>query len=254
MDLNLRDKVALVTGAGSQVGFGRDVCLTLAKEGADIVVNDVDKKGAKKTASEVRALGRKALVIEADVASTEQVEKMVKEALDHFGKIDILVNNAGVLAGGINFLVDMPEEARDRQIAVNFLGVYNGCKAVIPHMMARKYGKIINIASTAGKGGFPMVTVYSATKGAIISFTRALAQEIATSGININCVCPGMTPTAIWPPDIPKEMFDHYSAAIPMGRLGTTQDVSTLVAFLASDVSSYIMAQSINVDGGAVVF
>jgi len=123
MDLDLKDKVALVTGAGSQIGFGRTICLTLAREGADIVVSDVDMEGAEKTAAEVRMLGRRALVIKADVSSSKQVDRMVKEALDYFGKIDILVNNAGTLTGGINLLVDVKDKDRDRQMAVNFNGV-----------------------------------------------------------------------------------------------------------------------------------
>lgn len=254
MDLGLKDKVALVTGAGSQIGFGRTICLTLAREGADIVVNDVDMEGAEKTAAEVRMLGRKALVIKADVSSSKQVGRMVKEALDYFGKIDILVNNAGTLTGGINLLVDVKDKDRDRQMAVNFNGVYNCCRALVPHMAERKYGKIINMSSTAGKGSFPLVSVYCATKGAIISLTRALAQEVAAEGINVNAVCPGMTPTAIWPDDLPQDLFNQYADAIPVGRMGTTQDAANLIAFLASDVSSYIHSQCINVDGGAVVF
>jgi NAD(P)-dependent dehydrogenase (short-subunit alcohol dehydrogenase family) len=252
MDLGLKDRVALVTGAGSQIGFGKAICLTLAKEGADIVANDVDMKGAEKTAAEVRTLGRKALAIKADVSSSKQVNGMVKEALDYFGKIDILVNNAGINRC-INYLAYIKDKERDREIAVNFNGYFNCCRAVVPHMVKRQYGKIINMASVTGKVSFPLQGVYSASKGAIMSLTRALACEVAKYGINVNAVCPGITPTAMMPEEVPQDLFNQYADAIPMGRLGTTQDVASLIAFLASDVSSYIHGQSINVDGGFVV-
>lgn len=253
MDLGLKDKVALVTGAGSQIGFGKAFCLTLAKEGADIVANDVDMEGLEKTAAEVRTLGREALAIKADVSSSMQVNAMVKRALDHFGKIDILVNNAGTLSGGINYLWYIKDKERDRTMSVNFNGYFNCSRAVVTHMVKRQYGKIINMASTSGKGSFPLVAVYCASKGAIMSLTRALACEVAKYGINVNAICPGMTPTGIWPDELPQDLFNQYADAIPMGRLGATQDVANLVAFLASDVSSYIHGQCINVDGGFVV-
>ena len=194
MDLGLKGKVALVTGAGSQIGFGRAIAVTLAAEGCDVVVNDVSLDGAKQTAAQVIALGRRASAIRADVASSAEVSEMVRAALAEFGQIDILVNNAGIGSGGGPF-VQTEEAAWDRLIGINFKGVLNCSKAVLPQMLARGSGKIVSIASGLGKSGGPNTAVYSATKAAQIGFIEGLRAEFLGTGLHASVVYPVSTET-----------------------------------------------------------
>src|SRR4030043_294150 len=190
MDLGLKDKVALVTGGGSQVGFGKGIALVLAKHGCGIIVNDINEEGAQKTAAEVEALGRKALEIKADVTKQSDVKDMVKQALDKFGRIDILVNNAGRATTPTPF-VETPEKNWEIVFNLNVYGVFYCTKAVLPQMIERKSGKIINIASGAGISGMPRCVHYGASKAAIIAFTKGLSKEVIGHGINVNAVAPG---------------------------------------------------------------
>ena len=250
MDLELRDKVALVTGAGSQIGFGKGICLTLAKEGCDIIVNDLDLKGAEQTAAEVRALGRKAMALRADVTKSTEVNDMVKTALRELGKIDILVNNAGVSTQPKPF-VETTEEEWDINININLRGVLNCTKAVLPQMIARKSGKIVSMSSTAGIAGMRTGGLYGAAKGGVIIFTQALALEVADFGINVNAIAPGLGATNFhkasnFTAEFIEKMVKGMAAA---GKTTTPQDIGNAVAFLVSNASSRITGQCLRVSG-----
>ncbi len=245
-------KTAIVTGAGSHTGLGRQICLTLAGEGVDIVANDTNLEWAEQTANEVAALGRQALAVKADITKVAEVNEMVKAALDRFGKIDILVNNAGVISRDAPFS-QISEKDCDRMIDVNLKGVLNCTRAVYDHMAGRKYGKIINIASIAGKYGAPNAAVYCATKAAVVNFTRATALELIPYGVNVNCVCPGAIPTTGLYVEAAPGTKEKLVASIPRGVPGKTEDIANMVAYLASDISVHIVAQAINVDGGKAV-
>lgn len=252
MDLGLKDKVALVTGAGSQIGFGKATALTLAKEGCDIIVTDIDLEGAKKTVAEIKVLGRKAVAIKANVSNGAEVKEMVNSALAQFGKIDILVNIAGATTPP-KFFIDKTENEWDRDINLNLKGVLYCTKAVLPQMLSRKSGKIVNIASVNIKKGFPTTSIYAAAKSGVVGFTQVLANETATSGINVNCIAPGLGLTNFVAGGGPPGGFDAIIQGIPNKRSTTPQDIANTVAFLVSDVSSDIVGQTISVDGGTSI-
>jgi NAD(P)-dependent dehydrogenase (short-subunit alcohol dehydrogenase family) len=250
MELNLNGKVALVTGGGSQKGFGKGICLALARDGCDVIVNDVDKDGAEKTAAEVRALGRQAMAIKADVTRVPEVQAMVAEALKKFGKIDILVNNAGRTTAPMPF-VETPEKNWELVFNLNVFGVFNCTKAVLPQMLQRKYGKIINIASGAGFSGSPRFIHYGASKAAVMAFTRGLARETVASGINVNAIAPGLGDTNFLATGgFPEGEFSRAVTTIPTGRSTTPEDVGVLVAYLASDLARNVVGQTYVIDGG----
>src|SRR3972149_1039560 len=241
MELGLEGKVALVTGAGSQVGFGRGIALTLARYGGDVIVNDVDAAGVKKTEADSRALGRQAMASKADGTKVAEVKDMVKKALDRFGKIDILVNNAGRTTTPTPF-VATPEANWEIVINLNIYGVFHCTKAVLPGMIARKSGRIINIASGAGISGMPRCVHYGATKAAIIAFTRGLSKEVIGSGINVNAVAPGVGDTNfLRTGNFPPGELERAIEKVPSGRVTTPEDVGNIVAYLASDLANQIV-------------
>ena len=252
MDYKLQGKVALVTGTASQVGMGKAICLTLAKEGCDIISADIDLEGAKQTAEEVKALGRNAISLKVDVAKSSEVEEMVKAALKEFGKIDILVNTAGLMAKiGVTFMESKPE-MWEKDIAVNLYGTMNCAKAVVSGMVERKYGKIINFSSIAAKQGGP--SSYSAAKAAILALTRGLATQFGPSGINVNAIAPGIVKTNLFAGDKNANLaYEGLAARMPLRRIQTVEDIANAVAFLASDVSRNITGQCIQVDSGLVM-
>jgi NAD(P)-dependent dehydrogenase (short-subunit alcohol dehydrogenase family) len=253
MDLKLKGKVALVTGAGSQVGFGKGIALILAESGADIIANDIDKEGAEKTAAAVAKLGRKSMAIKADITRMPEVQSMIDTVMKEFGRIDILVNNAGRTTAPIPF-VDTPQKNWEIVFNLNVFGTFNCTKAVLPHMIARKYGKIVNIVSGAAFDGSPRFVHYGATKGAILTFTRGLAKENVAYGINVNAVAPGIGDTNFLSTGgFPEGEINKVIPMIPTGRSTTPEDVGNLVAFLTSDVSSNIVGQVIVVDGGCLM-
>jgi NAD(P)-dependent dehydrogenase (short-subunit alcohol dehydrogenase family) len=252
MDLGLKGKVALVTGAGSQIGYGKGIVMTLAKEGCDIVAADIDLAGAEQTAAEVKALGRKAMAVKADVSSRDEVNDMVKAALAEFGRIDILVNNAGA-ANPPQPFVETNEADWDREIDINLKGILNCTRAVLEQMISRQSGKIISVASTVAKTGGAMMSVYGAAKGGVSIFTKGLAAEVAALGINVNCIAPGPGNTG-FTSLAPPGFLDKIVATIPAQKYTTPQDIGNAVAFLASDVSSDIVGQTLSVDGGMTMY
>jgi len=240
MDLKLKDKVALVTGAGSQIGYGKGIILTLAKEGCDIIAADVDLEGAKKTAAEVQTLGRKAIAIKVDVRDPSEVNNMVKKGLERFGKIDILVNNAGS-SSKLRPFVTMTKEDWDYDIGVNLYGQMNVAQAVLPHMISRKYGRIIN---TSGGQGIPNISIYGAAKAGVVMWTQALAREVASQGVIVNAVGPGLGETGLVH-GAPREFLEGERQRSQLKRLCTPDDVAPVVAFLASDLCSYMVGQCV---------
>ncbi len=251
MDLGLQDKVALVTGAGSPVGFGKAICMMLAEEGCHIAASDIDVEGAKKTAADVEKLGRKALGMKADITKKSDAQEQVKRALDMFGKIDILVNNAGAILGGGPF--DQQDEALwDRELSLNLKGCMLCSQAILPTMIKKKYGKIVNIASDTAKMVWPMVSMYSIAKTGVYKFTRDLARTVIEHGINVNCVSPGwsMDTNFAKVPD-KKAAEKNFLKETPVGRGTTPQDIACAVAFFASDVSSDIVGQILSISGGS---
>jgi len=252
MDLGLEGKVALVTGAGSQIGFGKAICLTLAKEGCDIVVNDIDLRNAQKTADEVKALGRKTMAVKADITRKAEVDAMCKKILAELGRIDILVNNAGGMHLGAPDFIDAKEETWDKDYALNVKGAMFCAQAVIPGMIEHKYGKIVNITSSVAKQAFPRVSTYAMAKSAMYVFTRSLAGMVIKQGINVNSVAPGWGLTN-FDPRPHEEIKRGFIPETPRAKETTPQDVANAVAFLASDVSAHIVGQILCVDGGSTM-
>ena len=246
--MRLKDKVALITGGAR--GIGQVIAMTFAKEGADIVVADVNLEVAQKTASEIESLGRKALALEMDVTNYDLVEAGINKILDKMGKVDILVNNAGITKD--NLVLRMSGAEWDAVINVNLKGTFNCIKAVSRPMVKQRSGRIISIASIIGLMGNPGQANYAASKAGIIALTKTIAKELASRNINANAVAPGFIQTemtAKLPEDIKKRMLE----AIPLAKLGTPQDVANVCLFLASDESSYITGQTITIDGGMVM-
>ena len=246
MLLKLKGKVAIVTG-GSR-GIGRAICLRLAREGCNVVVNYVrNASRANQVVKDVRANGRQAFSVRADVSKFAEAEKLVKTTLGRFGRVDILVNNAGVYSE--HLLTDLDEQEWDRVIRVNLKSTYNCCKVAVSHMIDRKSGSIVSVSSIDGKQGFAGDTHYSASKAGIIGFTMCLAKELARHNIRVNAVAPGEILTDMTKEDIAKS-GKEYLKQIPMGRFGKPEEIAAVVAFLVSDDASYITGQTINVNGG----
>ena len=261
--MDVRGKTAVVTGGGR--GIGRGISLALARNGADIVVADIIAGNAEGVAEEVRELGRRALALGLDVSNQLSVEAMTAQAFAEFSAIDILVNNAGVIgAPGWEDREKPNQDDWDFIFDINVKGIARVTDAFTPHMLERRYGKIVNIASIAGRQGSSRNPPYNVSKAGVISLTQAQAQELAPHNINVNAICPGLLWTPMWEritardsmtPN-PQErtqrrlFLDHVQAQIPLGREQTPDDIGNLAAFLASDYSLNITGQSINVSGG----
>ncbi|MCR4442512.1 MAG: 3-oxoacyl-ACP reductase family protein [Peptococcaceae bacterium] len=246
--MRLKDKVAIVTGSASGLGLG--IVKRMAREGARVVVADLNFEGAKKAAAEIEASGGQAMPYKLDVTKYDQACAMVKDVLERWGQIDILVNNAGWDKFGP--FADSTEDVWDKIIAINYRGNVNCCHAVWKYFLERKYGKIINIASDAGRAGSSGETVYAGTKGAIIAFTKSLAREGARAQINVNCICPGPADTPLFAEmkeERPK-LAEALLKAIPFGRLAVPEDIAAGVVFFASDEASYITGQTLSISGG----
>lgn len=243
--MDLKDKVAIVTGAAQ--GIGKVIALGLAKCGADIAVSDITEDGLNSAVQEIEALGRKAIAVKMDVSSLKDCEDMVKKTIDAFGKVDILINNAGITRDTV--LLRMKEEQWDQVIQVNLKGTFNCTKAVIRSMFKQKSGKIINISSVTGAMGNAGQANYSASKAAVMGFTKSIAREYAHCGITVNAVAPGFIKTAMTDA-IPEKDRDAMISIIPAKRLGLPEDVADTVCFLASDMANYITGQVIHINGG----
>lgn len=252
MDLGLKGKVAIISGTGSQIGYGKGIVQVMAKEGCNIVSVDMDLEGAQKTAEEAKKLGVKAIALKVDIRKKAEVDEMVKTTLAEFGTIDILVNNAGASTFPGPF-IEKTEEQIDADININLRGCINCCKAVLGHMISRKYGKIVNISSNGAKTGGAGVAVYCAAKAGVMVFTKSLSAEVAKLGINVNSVAPGqgMTGFAL---QAPPELIKKFIETIPNGRSTTPTDIGNMVAFLCSDVSADIVGQTYSVDGGLTMY
>lgn len=245
----LTNRVAIVTGSGSPKGIGRAIALALAKQGATVVIADLNREGIQDTVKAVEESGGEAYGVELDVTSKESVDKMVKDVLDKYGRIDILVNNAGI-SQKIT-VEDMTLEDMHRIFDVNMYGLFLCSQAVLKPMKEQKYGRIINISSVSGKrgGGIFGGAHYSASKAAVLGFSKNLAREVAKDGITVNSVAPGLINTEIWK-SLPKEQADKIIENIPMGRPGETEEIASAVAFLASKEASYITGEEIDINGG----
>ena len=239
-------KVAIVTGAAE--GMGRQVSLDLAGEGATVVVSDIQEEGLKEVEAEITRRRGSCLAVVCDMAFRCQVDNLVRSAVDSFGKIDILVNNAGVLITGT--IEETTDEIIDKTLDVNVKGVLYAIRSVTPVMKRQKYGRIVNVASITGKNGdSTTVFAYGASKGAVISLTRSTARQLGPYGITANAIAPHAILTRMmsyWDDCKKKSMADK----IPLRRLGTVEDISHLVRFLASDESSFITGESVNINGG----
>ncbi|MBK7721001.1 MAG: glucose 1-dehydrogenase [Austwickia sp.] len=244
----LNSKIALVTGAGR--GIGRGIATRLAAGGATVIVTDVDEASAQQTAADLSAEGATCLGLPADVTSLDSVRTAVEEATARFGRIDILVNNAGW--DKVGPFIDSDPQDWDRIMQINLYGVLHTSYLVLPGMAAQGYGRVVNIASDAGRVGSSGEAVYSAAKGGVIAFTKTMAREMARSQVTVNCVCPGPTDTALFASvggDNPK-LREALTKAIPLRRLGQPEDLANAVAFLASDEAAFITGQTVSVSGG----
>ena len=246
--MRLKDKVALVTGGAR--GIGREIALLFAKEGADIAICDVNAEALAATQKEIETLGRKAFTGTVDVTKAAEADDFTQKSLDKFGKIDILINNAGITRDGL--LVRMSETDWDLVLAVNLKGAFNFTKAVAKVMMKQRDGRIVNMASIIGIMGNAGQANYAASKGGLIAFTKTVAKELASRNVRANAIAPGFIQT-----DMTAKLSDNVKSEmlkfVPLGKLGTVQDVANLALFLVSDESSYITGQVVQVDGGMVM-
>jgi meso-butanediol dehydrogenase/(S,S)-butanediol dehydrogenase/diacetyl reductase len=263
--MDVTDKIALVTGGACNIG--RTITATLARRGAHVLVGDIVEDAFEEIRKEIQGYGRQSMTAYLDVTDGNTIKKMVEEAISRFGRIDILVNNAGVIAApGWADRDDTTEEDWDITHSINVKGVATVSNAVIPHMKEARYGKIVNIASVAGKQATVINPPYAVSKAGVISLTRTMAMTLAPYNINVNAVCPGLLWTPMWEkiaykfvkvnPECAglsaREIFDKSVATrVPLQRPQTPEDVAHLVAFLASEAACNITGQAINVDGGS---
>ncbi|PNU23032.1 beta-ketoacyl-ACP reductase [Bacillus stratosphericus] len=245
----LTNKTAVVTGASR--GIGRSIAIDLAKSGANVVVNySGNEAKANEVVDEIKALGQQAFAVKADVSNAEEVQSMMKQAIDTFGSIDILVNNAGITKD--NLLMRMKENEWDDVININLKGVFNCTKAVTRQMMKQRSGRIINLASVVGVCGNPGQANYVAAKAGVIGLTKTTAKELATRHITVNAVAPGFISTDMTD-KLDENVRTEMLKQIPLARFGAPEDISNVVVFLASEGAGYITGQTIQVDGGMVM-
>ena len=244
------DRVAIVTGAATGIGYG--VSRRLGREGAKIAMVDVDGSLGEQSASELAARGVPTLLTVGDVAEPDTAERACRQALDEWGRIDILINNAGI--GGVNGNIwELPIEEMDRVYRTNLRGVFAFTHTVIPHMLKRDYGRIVNMASVAGKEGNPRMVPYSATKAAVIGLTKSVGKELAHTGVRVNCVTPAVVQTRILDEFTP-EQIAYMVERIPMGRTGEIAEIAALAAWLASEECSFSTGAVFDITGGRATY
>ncbi|RCK75865.1 MAG: 3-oxoacyl-[acyl-carrier protein] reductase [Ignavibacteriae bacterium] len=249
--INLKNRIALVTG-GSR-GIGSACAILFAKAGANVAITYKDnEKAANKVVRKIKSLNKTAIELKCDIENYQDVYANVKEVVNYFGRIDILVNNAGVWTE--SSLENMSEQIWDETIDINLKGTMNFCKAVLPYMKRQKYGRIINISSTAGQRGEAFHSHYAAAKGGVISFTKSIAVELIKYGIYVNCVAPGWVLTDMTNPFLKvKKNMEKVLKTIPRNKIATPDEIAGPVLFLASDLSNNIVGEILNVNGGSVL-
>jgi 3-oxoacyl-[acyl-carrier protein] reductase len=246
--MSLQGKTAIVTGAAQ--GIGRAIAENLAQAGADIAVADLDPGRSLETVGAIEKLGRKALNLKVNVADTNDTKAMVEQVIKAWGKIDILVNNAGITRDGL--LLRMKEEDWNLVLQINLNGTFHCTKAVLQPMTKQRYGRIVNIASIVGVIGNAGQANYSASKAAVIGFTKTVGREYASRNVTVNAVAPGFIDTAMTH-GLPTDVKDTLLKQIPLGRLGTPGDVAAAVRFLVSEEAAYITGHVLHVNGGMLM-
>ena len=243
--MKLEGRVAFVTGAAQ--GIGRSITLTLAEDGADLALGDLNLEKLEAVAREVEALGRKALALHVDVSSPDSVQAAVTKVLETWGKIDILVNNAGITKD--NLILRMKRQDWDAVLGVNLSGSFYCTQAVLPGMVKQRYGRIVSIASVVAQAGNPGQANYISSKAGIIGLTKAAAAEVGSRNITVNAVAPGFIVSAMTE-KLPEAVRERMLAMIPLGRMGTDRDVAAGVRFLVSEEAGYITGHVLNINGG----
>ena len=248
MDLKLGGKIALVTGTGSQIGFGKGIAVKLAEEGCDVICADIDLTGAGQTAAAIKETGRKSLALEVDITDKNNVDAAIERALEEFDHIDILVNCAG-RASGIRPFVESTQDMWDIDININLRGTINVTRALLPHMLERQYGKIVNFSTHAAHQptGLPGAAVYVAAKSGTVMFSKTLSGEVGTKGININVIAPGPGDTNFHRVGGNPEMIELVDNLAKAGKTTTPEDIANMVAFLVSDISNKLSGQILEV-------
>ena len=246
--MQIKGWVAIVTGGAS--GIGRETALRLAREGARVAIVDINLDGANKVADEIRAAGGESLALKTDITNLDEAHRMAKAVLDKFGQVDILANIAGgAFPSKMGSFAQSDRQVWDLNINLNLFGTFNCTHAIVNHMMERKKGRIVNIASVAGMVGQATTADYAAAKGGIIAFTKSLAKELAPYGINVNCVSPAITGTERVR-SMPKDFLQRQIDTIHLHRFGEPEEIANVVVFLASDEASFVTGANYVADGG----
>ena len=243
-------KVAIITGSGTGIGFA--IALKLGKEGARIMIVDHDKKSAQDASTKLNSLGIESLLQVGDVGDYSTAKEAGETAVNKWGQIDILVNNAGI-AGGVGSIWELPVEEMDKVYRTNLRGVYLFCNQIVPYMLNRNYGRIVNVASIAGKEGNPRMVPYSASKAAVIGLTKSVGKELATTGITVNCITPAVIRTRMVENLTPKQV-EYMVERIPMGRTGDPEEIASLVTWLSSDECSFSTGAVFDISGGRATY
>ena len=243
-------QVAIVTGAATGIGYG--IAKRLASEGASLVMVDLNGSMGEQSSSEIAARGTETRLVVGDVSESSTADEAVRQAMDTWGRLDILVNNAGI-TGVDGPIWETPVEELDRVYRVNLRGVFTFCHAAIPAMLERDYGRVVNIASIAGKEGNPRMVPYSATKAAVIGLTKSVGKELAKTGIRVNCVAPAVVQTRILD-ELTPEQVQYMVDRIPIGRTGDISEIAALVAWLASEECSFSTGAVFDISGGRATY